>query len=158
MKKTIFSKALLLLTCVVIMISLPSATKKDEPVLIKATFFTHTNDDNKDHDTGVYVEVKTSDGQTTIVHANNRDNSGDDGTEYKDNSDHQFDLDIDAAGLEKSACGGYKVRVWQHTHGHDTWKFNGKVVLYFSNHTNLTASRDGIELKNEGASTEFSAH
>ncbi len=157
MKTKIFSKAILLLSFMVLFTILTSATKKTEPVLIKATLFTHTNDDNKDHDTGIYAEVKTADGQTIIVHANNRDNSGDDGTEYKDGSDHQFDLDIDAAGIEKSSCAGYKVRVWQHTHGHDTWKFNARLVLYFSGGTNIVASRDGIELKNDGAGTDFTA-
>ncbi len=129
----------------------------DEPVLIKATFFSHTNDEDKDHDTGVYVKVNSSDNLTQIAHADNRDNSGDDGTQYKDGSDHQFDLDLDAAGLSKSSCKGFKVHVWQHTHGHDTWRSNQQVVLYFSDHSNLTASRDGIELKNDGAAVDFSA-
>jgi hypothetical protein len=59
------------------------AVRADDPVLTKVIFFSHTNDDNKDHDTGVYVKVWTSDVKTVIAHANNRDNSGDDGTEYK---------------------------------------------------------------------------
>src|SRR6185369_9081285 len=75
----------------------PSVTASpvaENPALIKATFFSHTNDDNKDHDTGIYVKVRTANGGTLIAHADNRDNSGDDGTEYKDGSDHQFDLDL----------------------------------------------------------------
>jgi hypothetical protein len=72
----------------------------DDPVLIKATFFSHTNDNDKDHDTGVYVVISTADGSSTIAHADNRDNSGDDATQYKDSSDHQFDLDLDAAGWQ----------------------------------------------------------
>ena len=133
----------------------PTRAAAAEPVLIKATFFSHTNDDNKDHDTGVYVRVKTSDGSSMIAHADNRDNSGDDGTEYKDGSDHQFDLDLDAAGLEKSSAANFRVQVCQHTHGHDTWKFNGRVVLFFSDKSNLVSSRDGIELKNDGACADF---
>ena len=129
--------------------------RADEPVLIKATFFSHTNDDNKDHDTGVYVKVTSADGSSQIAHADNRDNSGDDGTEYKDGSDHQFDLDLDAPGLSKSSCAGFKVSVSQHTHGHDTWKSNQRVVLYFSDHSNLVASQDGIALVNDGAGTAF---
>jgi hypothetical protein len=135
--------------------SLGQSALADEPVLVKATFFSHTNDDDKDHDTGVYVKVTTNDGQSIIAHADNRDNSGDDGTQYKDGSDHQFDLDLDGAGMSKADCQGFKVNVWQHTHGHDTWKSNMRVVLYFSNHTNLQAARDGIELKNDNASTNF---
>src|SRR5205085_9441238 len=90
------------------------AAHTDEPVLIKATFFSHTNDDDKDHDTGVYVKVRTSDGSSMIAHADNRDNSGDDGTQYKDGSDHQFDLDLDAPGLGKSSARNFKVQVCQH--------------------------------------------
>jgi len=133
-----------------------TVAQENGPALIKATFFSHTNDDNKDHDTGVYVKVRTADGSSLIAHADNRDNSGDDGTEYKDGSDHQFDLDLDAPGLSKSSAHKFKVQVCQHTHGHDTWKFNGRVVLYFSDKLNLVASRDSIELKNDGACTDFS--
>jgi len=132
-----------------------SLAYSDEPVLIKATFFSHTNDDNKDHDTGVYVKVRTADNSSMIAHADNRDNSGDDGTEYKDGSDHQFDLDLDAAGLSKPDSKKFKVQICQHTHGHDTWKFDGRVVLYFSNKTNLIADGGGITLENEGACTTF---
>jgi hypothetical protein len=127
------------------------------PVLIKATFFSHTNDEDKDHDTGVYVTVSGSDGSNTIAHADNRDNSGDDGTQYKDGSDHQFDLDLDAPGIDKQSCHGAKIHVYIHTHGHDTWRFNSRVVLYFSDHTNITAASGNVELKNDGAATDFSA-
>jgi hypothetical protein len=127
------------------------------PVLIKATFFSHTNDEDKDHDTGIYITVTGADGQTTIAHADNRDNSGDDGTQYKDGSDHQFDLDLDSPGMDKGSCKGFRVHMYVHTHGHDTWRFNGRAVLYFSDHSNITANIDHVELKNDGASTDFSA-
>ncbi len=77
----------------------------DEPVLIKATFFSHTNDKDKDHDTGIYISVRSNDGSMVIADANNADNSGDDGTQYKDGSDHQFDLSLDAPGLHKNSAG-----------------------------------------------------
>jgi hypothetical protein len=127
------------------------------PVLIKATFFSHTNDEDKDHDTGIYLRVTGADGTTTIAHADNRDNSGDDGTQYKDGSDHQFDLDLDSPGLDKSACEHFTVHMWIHTHGHDTWRFNGRLVLYFSDKSNITATIGNSELKNDGASTDFAA-
>jgi len=136
-------------------LAVTTASRRAEAVLIKATFFSHTNDDNKDHDTGIYVKAKIEDGSSLIAHADNRDNSGDDGTEYKDGSDHQFDLDLDAPGLSKDDANNFKVQVCQHTHGNDTWKFNGRVVLYFSNKTNLVRSRVGIELKNDGACVDF---
>src|SRR2546421_3136273 len=156
MKKTIVPMILVAMLVATVLASRHAfASRSDDPVLIKATFFSHTNDDNKDHDTGIYVKVRTEDGSSLIAHADNRDNSGDDGTEYKDGSDHQFDLDLDAPGLGKSSARNFKVQVCQHTHGHDTWKFNGRVVLYFSDKLNLEAHADSIELKNDGACTDF---
>jgi hypothetical protein len=159
MKRKIFATMLVMAAVVVVSnrATVLPVTRASHPeaVLIKATFFSHTNDDNKDHDTGIYVKARIQDGSSLIGHADNRDNSGDDGTEYKDGSDHQFDLDLDAAGLSKSDAGNFKVQVCQHTHGHDTWKFNGRVVLYFSDRTNLVSARDGIELVNDGACTNF---
>jgi hypothetical protein len=98
-----------------------------------------------------------ADGTTTIAHADNRDNSGDDGTQYKDGSDHQFDLDLDSPGISKAACQHYAVHMRIHTHGNDTWRFNGRVVLYFSDGTNITAFLGDTQLENEGASTGFNA-
>ena len=130
-------------------------TMADEPVLIKATFFSHTNDDDKDHDTGIYINVRSNDGTMVIAHVNNADNSGDDGTQYKDGSDHQCDLSLDAPGLHKSACAGFRTHLWIHTHGNDTWKFNGRLVLYFSDGSNLSADLGNTELKNDGAAVDW---
>jgi hypothetical protein len=129
----------------------------DDPLFLRATFSSHTNDDNKDHDTGVYVKVWTVDGSTIMAHADNRDSSGSDATEYNDGSDHQFNLDVDAAGLKKSSARRFKVQVCQQTNGHDTWKFNARVTLVFSDNSNLVASKDGIILVNDGACADFSA-
>jgi hypothetical protein len=129
----------------------------DDPVLVGATFHSHTNNEDKDHDTGIYLKVMTSDGSGIIAHADNRDNSGDDGTQYKDGSDHEFGLDIDARAIRRSACKAFLVHMWIHTHGNDTWRFNGWVRLDFSDGTNLVANLGNSELKNDGASTDFAA-
>ena len=80
-------------------------------------------------------------------------------TEYKDGSDHQFDLDIDAPGIAKSATRGFTVHMWQETHGgagHDTWRFNVRVVLYFSGGGgNYLAEKNGVDLVNNNASVDF---
>jgi hypothetical protein len=134
---------------------LAPASSGDDPVVTKVTFSSHTNDDNKDHDTGVYVKVHTKDGQTLIAHADNRDNGGTDATEYNDNSDHSFSLDVDADGLKKSAATGFRVQVCQQTNGNDTWKMRSSVVVKFSDGANLTASSGDVELKNNGACTSY---
>ena len=123
--------------------------------LIKATFLSHTNDDDKDHDTGVYVKVWIEDRSRLIAHADNRDSSEDNRTEYVDGSDHQFDLDLDAPQLSKSAARNLKVQVCQRSHGSDTWTFNGRVVLYFSDRTNLAVGADGIHLNSDSACVNF---
>ncbi len=129
----------------------------DDPVLVKAVLSTHTNDEDKDHDTGIYVDVKTSDGSGKIAQCKNADNSGDDGTQYKNNSDHDVSLEIVSIGIKKSACKGFKVHMWQHTKGNDTWRFKPSVILSFSDGTTLLAEGGNTELKNDGASTDFSA-
>ena len=57
------------------------AAAGSDPVITKAVFRSHTLDEDKDHDTGVYVKVFTTDGSSQIAHADNRDNSADDGSQ-----------------------------------------------------------------------------
>lgn len=133
------------------------ASADDQPILVSAQLDTHTNDDDKDHDTGIYVDVKTSDRSGLICQCKNADNSGDDGTQYKDFSDHTVPLNIVAIGIKKSACAGFHVHMWQHTKGHDTWKFNATVLLKFSDGSNLHADVSNVKLVNDGASIDFDA-
>ena len=124
-----------------------------DSVLIKATLATHTNNEDKEWNTCVFAEVKTADGDL-IAHASGQDCNNADGTQYKDGSDHQFDLTIDSPGLARNLAKGFTVHMWQETHGgagHDTWRFNVRVILQFSQGAAaLTASRDNIELKSSG--------
>ncbi|MGO9254977.1 MAG: hypothetical protein ACLQU1_01545 [Bryobacteraceae bacterium] len=150
-------------TIILFLALLGTVARADDGVLTKATLFTHTNDEDKDWNTCILVEVKTPDGDL-IAHAYNADCSNADGSQYKDGSDHQFDLAIDSPGLARNFAKGFKVHMWQETHGgagHDTWRFNVHVILFFSGGApNLTGSRDGIELKSNGTgdrpSTDFS--
>jgi hypothetical protein len=127
------------------------------PRLVRAELFTHTNNDNKDHDTGIYLSVTTADGRTLLAGRSNADNSGDDSTEYNDYSDHTVPLTVLAPGAQKTQSGQFRVHLWQRTHGNDTWKFNAQVSLDFSDGTNLVASRDNIVLRNNNASIDFQA-
>jgi hypothetical protein len=133
----------------------PPASAPVQPILISIEFHSHTNDDNKDKDTGVYVYITTSDGQTTLGQIENADNSSRDATEYNDHSDHSLRLVVTAPGVTKDACKGFRARVRQTTNGNDTWKFNGKVVLRFSDGTTLQNEKNDIVLKNDGAQDSF---
>ncbi|MEO7142023.1 MAG: hypothetical protein ABI165_00810 [Bryobacteraceae bacterium] len=120
-----------------------------QAVLIRGELATHTNDDNKDHDTCVYATVTTSDGLSQLAHISNGDCGGDDSTEYNDHSDHSIAFQIDASGAGKDACKGFTVHMWQKTHGgrgHDTWKFDVRAILYFSDGLNLVAHVEGVTL------------
>lgn len=75
-----------------------------DATLTRAELFTLTGDDNKDHDTCVWVNVITADGQSQVAHIENGDCGGDDSTEYNDHSPHTIKLVMDAAGASKDAC------------------------------------------------------
>ena len=114
--------------------------------------------DNKDHDTGIYVTVKTSDDRTLLASINNADSSGKDMTEYNDDSHHIVPLVVEAPGVTKAACGQFKVRMSIKTNGNDTWTIDeARVTLYFTDATTLVASQLAFSLVNDGASTEFQA-
>jgi hypothetical protein len=131
----------------------PSPLLASDAVLVKATLSTHTNDEDKDWNTCIFVEVRTADNDL-IAHGYNQDCSNADGSQYKDGSDHQFDLTIDSPGLERDLGKGFQVRMWQETHGgagHDTWRFQATVSLQFSHGApTLTASTGNIEFKSNG--------
>lgn len=129
--------------------------KAEDPKIDRVEFFSHTNDDNKDHDTGVYVYVHSKDGKTELAKIENADNSPNDDTEYNDGSDHTLKLVVINTGARKSDCADFKVTVKQRTNGNDTWKFNGKVTIFFTDGTTLVKSKDGIILKNNDASDGF---
>jgi hypothetical protein len=136
-----------------LLLAIAVPTRAAEPVLLKATVTTHTNDDDKDHDTCVFVDVKSADGDSIIAHAENHECSSDDSKQYKDGSDHTFDLSVDGVGMEKSAARGFTVHMWQETHngrGHDTWKFNATVTLFFSDRTTLVAPVTNVTFNSNG--------
>src|SRR5262249_10965062 len=62
--------------------TIPATPLRPVPRLVRAELFTHTNNDNKDHDTGIYVSATTLDRRTLLAGCSNTDNSGDDSTEY----------------------------------------------------------------------------
>src|SRR5437899_3351083 len=85
----------------------------DQPALLKADFFSETGDDNKDHDTGVWVTVKTEDETILLAHVDNADNSGSDATEYNDGSKHTINLTVDSPGAPRDKCLNFKVHLKQ---------------------------------------------
>ncbi|KRV49055.1 hypothetical protein AQ490_22360 [Wenjunlia vitaminophila] len=128
-----------------------------QPTLYRADLFTLTGDgDNKDHDTGIYITVKTRDDRTLLASINNADSSGKDMTTYNDDSHHIVPLVVEAPGATKSNCDGFKVRMWIKTNGNDTWTIDdARVTLFFSDGTTLVAEKLGFSLTDDGDSVEF---
>lgn len=156
MKNTLYYLALISVPFLV-----PSAHAQG--VLTRATLTTVTDGDNKDHDTCVWATVTTADGSSQLANIKNGDCGGDNTTEYGDHSTHEIAFQIDAAGVSKDDCRGFKVHVWQKTHGgkgHDTWIVNeATVTLFFSNNLNLTAHTGKFSLvsnsEDDAPSTDF---
>jgi hypothetical protein len=120
--------------------------------LVKAEFYSKTGDDNKDKDTGVYVTVVTNDGKTVLAEIKNADNSGDDKTEYNDNSDHTIDLVVKSPGSTKADCQKFKFRVGSQAKGNDKWKITkATVTLTFDDNTALTQEAGAFELNSRGS-------
>jgi hypothetical protein len=106
--------------------------------LTKAEFWSRTGDDNKDHDTGVYVSVKTNDLGSELAKIDNADNSDNDRTEYNDHSEHTIKLVVESPGTTKEACKKFKFKIGSKATGNDKWKIEkAKVTLYFDDGTNL---------------------
>jgi hypothetical protein len=133
--------------------------KTKQPALLRADLYTLTGDgDNKDHDTGIFVSVKTADGSAQLASISNADSSGKDMTEYNDDSWHIVPLVVEAPGAAKSQCANFRVHLSQKTNGNDTWDIDvARVTLYFSDGSNLVAEQLNFQLVDDGAATDFSA-
>jgi hypothetical protein len=108
-------------------------------ILDNASVQFRTNDENKDHDTNVTVEVRDKIGHLA---ARVSDTFGpfDDQT-----SNGPFQLEI-LNRVDSAALQGGNVLIRIDPKGDDTWRFNFVVELHMDDGSQLTASADGIEL------------
>jgi hypothetical protein len=60
---------------------------------------------------------------------NNTDSSGKDMTEYNDDSHHTVPLAIEAPGITKDDCVGFKVHMFIKTNGNETWPVDDTRVM-----------------------------
>jgi hypothetical protein len=129
----------------------PSANTARAEKLVKAEFWSHTNDDNKDKDTGVWVKVQTNDLKTELAHIENADNSSCDATEYDNGSEHTIKLVVSSDGATVEQCKKFKFKIGTKANGKDKWKFRGKVTLYFDNGQTLIQEVGDTELESKGS-------
>jgi hypothetical protein len=130
------------------------ASSQPTAVLNRAVLNTVTGGDNKDHDTCVWATVKTADNATLLAQIENGNCGGDNTTEYRDHESKDITFQLETTGATKDACKGFRVHLWQKTHGgggHDKWIVNeANATLYFSDGLNLTAHSDGFTLESNG--------
>ncbi len=128
--------------------------------LVSLTLRTHTIDDDKDHDTGIYVDVNGNSGKT-IAHVADAQSSDNDSTHYNDGSIHSFHFSPVNDHILKDECTNFKWRMGIKAsggidvtievqgvggtlhHGNDRWTFDAWLTLRFSDGTSLTTNKLG---------------
>ena len=142
------------------------------PYLVRAVLHTHTDGDDRDHDTGIFVEVTEADGHTVLAQIGNAEACcGRYG--YADNEDHDLNIPLQKPGIPKSDCINFKFRMgimakggifgnttftgridnWpivSLSGGNDTWKFNAWLRLYFSDGSMLESNKLNQTLSSTG--------
>jgi hypothetical protein len=109
------------------------------PQLANASVSFRTNDENKDHDTNVTVEVRDNVGE---IAARVSDTFG----PFDDQTSHgPFQLEV-LNQAEKATLREGNVLIRIDPKGDDTWRFNFITELRFDDGSTLSASADGVEL------------
>ncbi len=118
------------------------------PTLANASIKFHTNDDDKDGDTHVTVEVRDFN-QVVAARVDN------DFGHFDNNSDNgPFGLAVqNASEKDLMQRGAVKIRI--DPNGHDTWKFNFFLDLVFADGSHLSGGADGLTLSQDGREQTF---
>jgi len=118
------------------------------PTLANCNIKFHTNDDDKDHDTHVTVDV-TDFNNVVCAHIDN------DFGHFDDQSDNgPFGLQVLNAS-NKSDCQRGTVRIRIDPNGNDTWKFNFTLTLIFDDNSTLSGGAGGLQLNQNNREQTF---
>ena len=115
-----------------------SAAFAQEPTLTSAEAKFDTTTDNKDQQTKLDVYVKNSDGQEVGK------SEGNEGV-WDKHSSHSVTLQVEGNPTKAEVAHG-SVSLTFHPRGGDTWKFNYKVTLKFSDDSSITKEVFGCVL------------
>ena len=108
----------------------------------------HTNDEDKDHNTHVTVEVTDGDG-TLAAHIDN------DFGHFGNNSDSgPFALEVRNPS-QRDACIRGSVRIRTDPDGHDTWRFNFTLDLQFDDGSHLSGGATGLSFDQNNREHSF---
>ena len=138
-------------------IAVPPVPPPPDPLLTLARVSFHTNDDDKDNDTLVQVEVRLSDQRTVVAKLS--DFLG----HFPDHSDAGPFTLIMVQPVRRSQLrsGSVNILAFANTtlppfgHG-DTWRFNFVVDLLFDDGAHLLSRANGVALKSRGVSAQQS--
>ncbi len=98
-----------------------------------------TNDDDKDHDTNVTIEVRDKVGHLAARVSDTF------GPFHDQTSGGPYQLEI-LNRVDSAALQGGNVLIRIDPKGHDTWRFNFIVELHMNDGSTFTASADGVEV------------
>jgi hypothetical protein len=116
----------------------------EEPTLISADVKFDTTTDNKDQQTRLDVYVKTSHGHEV---AKSEGNTG----RWNKNSSHTVSLQVEGDRTKEAIRNG-SISLTLHPEKNDSWDFNYKVTLKFSDGTFMTKDFHGCVLSNHDPS------
>lgn len=117
-----------------------------------AEFYSKTGNDNKDHNTGVYVYVKNENNTTILAKIEDADNSSTDATEYNDGSEHIIKLIVMKPEATKETCQHFNVLLKSKATGNDNWNIEiAQVILYFTDGTNIKKETHNFSLNSRGS-------
>jgi len=117
-------KTIMYCLALVAMAGFTSAAFAQEPTLTSVQVKFDTTRDNKNADTKLDVYVKTSDGHQVAKSEGN-------GGLWKKNSSHTITLQVEDSPTKAEVENG-SVSLTLHPNGDDTWDFNYRVTLKFS--------------------------
>ncbi len=124
----------------------PTPTPKPSPTLERAWIkFTTPDGDDKDHDTGVAVDVYSKAKGGFDLRIAGKAKFAGNKTFEDTGSEHTEQLDVSQA-LAYSDVGSLKVRIQIYPNGNDTWIFDYKLGLEFSDGKTLEKAESGIRL------------
>jgi len=123
-----------------------------DPTLTGATITFQTNDDDKNDDTSVLVDVDAllPRGRTVVAEI-----TGAFGNFGNNSEAGPFALPVLVTGVTRDQFKAGSVTISIFTHGDDTWRFNFLVDLIFSDGAHLLARANGIELTQDTPSQSF---
>jgi hypothetical protein len=112
------------------------------PKLHTAAVSFRTNDDDKDHDTNVTLEVRDHVGELAARISDTF------GAFHDQTSNGPYELEV-LNGTQKSELKNGTVLIRIDPKGNDTWRCNVEVDLHFDDGSTLTATADGLELNEQ---------